>query len=92
MFDPLFLGFAVAHRAHQSNPCGDGDVLIVLYNEEGSDISDSESCIPAGYTATGERKTQPNGGPYLSGKTQIGSVSFHVLELFLSSCILIKID
>ena len=57
MFDPLFLGFAVAHMAHRNNPCGDGDVLTVLYNEEGGEISDSKNCIHAGYTATGERKT-----------------------------------
>ena len=55
MFDPSFLGFAVAHGARRNDPRGDGDVWTVLYNEGGIDISDSESCIPAGYTATGEK-------------------------------------
>eukprot|EP00588_Corethron_pennatum_P003003 CAMPEP_0194298052 /NCGR_PEP_ID=MMETSP0169-20130528/59949_1 /TAXON_ID=218684 /ORGANISM="Corethron pennatum, Strain L29A3" /LENGTH=443 /DNA_ID=CAMNT_0039047993 /DNA_START=189 /DNA_END=1517 /DNA_ORIENTATION=- len=66
MFDPSFLGFAVAHGARRNDPRGDGDVWTVLYNGGGSDISDSESCIPAGYTATGEQKTEPSGGPSLS--------------------------
>merc|ERR1712217_619315 len=35
---------------------GDRDMWTVLYNGGGSDISDSESCLPEGYTATGERK------------------------------------
>jgi len=59
MFDPSFLGFAAAHGARRNDPRGDGDVWTVLYNEGGSDISDSESCIPPGYTATGEG-SRPN--------------------------------
>merc|ERR1712157_696125 len=68
MFDPSFLGFAAAHGARRNDPDGrgDGDVWTVLYNEGGSDISDSESCIPAGFTATGERirpNLRPTGTP-----------------------------
>jgi len=55
MFDPSFRGFASAHGARRNDPRGDGDVWTVLYNGGGSDISDSVSCIPEGYTATGER-------------------------------------
>merc|ERR1712194_502360 len=32
-----------------------GNVWTVLYNNGGNDIRDSESCIPAGWTNTGER-------------------------------------
>jgi len=56
MFQKSFRGFAVAHGARRNDPRGDGDVWTVLYNGGGSDISDSESCLPEGYTATGERK------------------------------------
>jgi len=64
MFDPSKLGFAGAHGARRNDPRGNGDVWTVLYNGGGSDISDSESCIPAGYTATGERTlSQPTTPP-----------------------------
>lgn len=56
MFNPSFQGFAAAHGARRNDPRGDGDVWTVLYNRGGSDISDSESCIPDGFTATGERQ------------------------------------
>jgi len=56
MFQKSFRGFAVAHGARRNDPRGDGDVWTVLYNGGGSHISDSESCLPEGYTATGERK------------------------------------
>merc|ERR1712157_70536 len=55
MYNPSFKGFAAAHGARRNDPRGDGDVWTVLYNRGGSDISDSESCIPEGFTATGER-------------------------------------
>merc|ERR1712038_1113178 len=60
MFNPSYRGFAAAHGARRNDPRGDGDIWTVLYNGGGSDISDSESCIPAGYTATGERITPPS--------------------------------
>jgi len=64
MFNPSFRGFASAHGARRNDPRGDGDVWTVLYNGGGSDISDSETCIPAGYTATGERtQSQPTTPP-----------------------------
>jgi hypothetical protein len=50
MFDLRFRGFAVGHSS------GDKDVWTVMYNRGGDDISDSESCIPDGYTATGDLK------------------------------------
>lgn len=56
MFQESFRGFAVAHGARRNDDRGDGDVWTVLYNGGGSDISDSESCLPEGYTATGELK------------------------------------
>merc|ERR1719276_803210 len=60
MFNPSYLGFAVAHGARRNDPRGDGDVWAALYNGGGTDIADFESCIPAGYTATGERaQSQP---------------------------------
>merc|ERR1712032_840061 len=58
MFQTSFRGFAVAHGARRNNDRGDGDVWTVLYNGGGSDISDSESCLPEGYTATGELSEQ----------------------------------
>jgi hypothetical protein len=64
MFNPSYFGFAVAHGARRNDPRGDGDVWTVLYNGGGDDIADSESCIPAGYTATGERtQSQPTTPP-----------------------------
>merc|ERR1712157_98774 len=76
MFDPSFLGFAAAHGARRNDPDGrgDGDVWTVLYNGGGSDISDSESCIPAGYTATGERirpNLRPTGRPTIPAPTTL---------------------
>jgi len=53
MYNPSFKGFAVAHGANQA--VGGGNVWTVLYNNGGNDIRDSESCIPAGWTNTGER-------------------------------------
>jgi hypothetical protein len=53
MFDPTFRGFAVGY-ADGSN--GNRHVWTVMYNGGGDDISDSESCIPDGYTATGDQK------------------------------------
>jgi len=51
MFQPKRKGFAVAHgRPAQRN------IWTVLYNLGGDMISDSESCIPDGFTATGDRK------------------------------------
>ena len=52
MYDLRFRGFAVGH----SSPSTGRDVWTVMYNRGGNDISDSESCIPDGYTATGNRK------------------------------------
>ena len=51
MYDLRFKGFAVGH----SSPSTGRDVWTVMYNRGGNDISDSESCIPEGYTATGDR-------------------------------------
>merc|ERR1719356_2239232 len=56
MIQDSFRGFAVAHGARRNDDRGDGDVWTVLYNGGGNDISDAESCIPEGWTATGERK------------------------------------
>jgi len=66
MFNPFYLGFAVAHGARRNDSRGNKDVWTVLYNDGDNDISDSESCIPAGYTATGEQKAEPTGGSTLS--------------------------
>ena len=53
MFDHRFQGFAVGH----SSPSTGRDVWTAMYNLGGNDISDSESCIPDGFTAsTGDRK------------------------------------
>ena len=52
MYDLRFKGFAVGH----SSPSTGRDVWTAMYNRGGNDISDSESCIPEGYTATGDRK------------------------------------
>ena len=51
MYNPDIKGFAVGH----SSPSTGRDVWTVMYNRGGNDISDSESCIPEGYTATGDR-------------------------------------
>lgn len=56
MFQTKFRGFAVGHGARRNDPRGDGDIWTVMYNSGGDDISDSESCIPDGYTATGDLK------------------------------------
>jgi len=56
MFQRSFRGVAVGHGARRNDPRGDGDIWTVMYNWGGDDISDSESCIPEGYTATGDRK------------------------------------
>merc|ERR1712003_192703 len=53
MYDLSLKGFAVAHGANQKP--GGGNVWTALYNNGGSDIKDSESCIPPGWTNTGER-------------------------------------
>jgi len=53
MYQVSFRGFAVGHG---DGPNGDKDRWTVMYNMGGDDISDSESCIPEGYTATGDRK------------------------------------
>ena len=52
MYDLRFRGFAVGH----SSPSTGRDVWTVMYNRGGNDISDSESCLPDGYTATGDLK------------------------------------
>merc|ERR1719277_926655 len=56
MFQESFRGFAVAHGQRRNDARGDKDMWTVLYNGGGSHISDSQSCIPEGYTATGERE------------------------------------
>jgi len=79
MFNPSFGGFAVAHGADVIS--GTGNVWVALYNKGGSDITDSESCIPEGFTATGERTSTapkpptpdppPNPGPPSDYQKQI---------------------
>jgi len=62
MFNPSFKGFAVAHGADQTS--GRDNVWTALYNNGGIDIKGSESCIPPGYTATGEQApSQPMAPP-----------------------------
>jgi len=51
MMQPKYKGMAVAH----GKP-GQRGIWTVLYNFGGEMIVDSESCIPEGYTATGDRK------------------------------------
>merc|ERR1712038_404137 len=51
MYDPRFKGVAVGHGSRADNR----NAWVVTYNFGGSDIRDSESCIPAGWTNTGER-------------------------------------
>jgi len=53
MYDLRFKGFAVARGSTD----GSRNAWVVTYNFGGSDIKDSESCIPEGWTATGERIT-----------------------------------
>merc|ERR1719512_667256 len=62
MYDPRFKGVAVGHGSTDGNR----NAWVVTYNFGGSDIKDSESCIPPGWTATGERivePTSPTPGP-----------------------------
>ena len=51
MMQPKYKGMAVAH----GKP-GQRGLWTVLYNFGGDMIVDSESCIPEGYTATGDLK------------------------------------
>eukprot|EP00587_Corethron_hystrix_P002166 CAMPEP_0113318120 /NCGR_PEP_ID=MMETSP0010_2-20120614/12797_1 /TAXON_ID=216773 ORGANISM="Corethron hystrix, Strain 308" /NCGR_SAMPLE_ID=MMETSP0010_2 /ASSEMBLY_ACC=CAM_ASM_000155 /LENGTH=576 /DNA_ID=CAMNT_0000175321 /DNA_START=361 /DNA_END=2088 /DNA_ORIENTATION=- /assembly_acc=CAM_ASM_000155 len=55
MFDERYAGFAAGHGMRRNDERGDGDVWTVLYNFGDDHITDSESCIPEGWTATGER-------------------------------------
>jgi len=59
MYDPRFKGVAVGHGSRADNR----NAWVVTYNFGGSDIKDSESCIPEGYTATGELKESPTTPP-----------------------------
>jgi len=54
MFQPKRKGMAVAH-GKRVLPRSPGNIWTVLYNLEGM-VEDSESCIPEGFTATGDRK------------------------------------
>ena len=93
MFQTTFRGIGVAHGMRRNDPRGDGDIWAVLYNAGGSDITDSESCIPAGYTATGELKqSQPSIPPQLtpsttptSGLTSLSSSPPSTYPTFVSS-------
>lgn len=49
-----FRGIAVGHGMRRNDPRGDGDIWTVQYNYGGTDIKDSESCIPSGYNSTGD--------------------------------------
>lgn len=56
MFQPKYRGIAVGHGARRDDPRGDGDIWTIMYNfGPPDDLKDSVSCIPAGYTGTGDR-------------------------------------